>query len=135
MQRQSKDLLREYLRVRKRMLEERPRLFREFVKRIIGELGSNVSLILFGGHARAGLDSVEPRDYDLLIVVKEAHEIERVEKIIYKLKPRGLPVDIIVVSLRDLDKTIIRQMLRHHIVLYDPLVASIILGGHRDGSV
>ncbi len=121
MPRRSSDSLRKYLESRKRVLRERPKLFREFIEKLIETLGSRASIIVFGGRARVGLDSDEPRDYDLLIVVNDDEDPERIEELVHELRPRGLPMDVIVVRRSMLSNAVVKQMLRDRTVVHDPL--------------
>ncbi len=121
MRRGSESLWRRYLRERLRSIEARPSLFRRYIEELARHLGGRASVILFGGRARAGIDAVEPRDYDILLVVDEGVDPEYVEDTAYKLKPRGLPVDIVVVRRSELRDPVIQRMLSNHLVLHDPL--------------
>lgn len=117
------------MEARRRSLEERPRLFREFVEELKRVLGDRASLILFGGRARAGVEAVEPRDYDLLVVVRDEGEAAEVEELVYRVKPRRLPVDILVATVEWLETPLARQMLQSHVILHDPLNVKRVLGG------
>ncbi len=121
MPRESGDLLRKYLESRRRVLRERSKLFKEFVEKLIETLGSRASIIVFGGRARTGLDSEEPRDYDVLVVIEDNDNVEQIEKLVHRLRPKGVPMDIIVVRKGELRSAIAKQMLRERIVIHDPL--------------
>jgi len=121
MPRGSGDSLRKYLESRRRALRERPKLFREFVEKLIEALGCRASIIVFGGRARVGLDSEEPRDYDVLVVLEDSDDVEQVEELVHRLRPRGVPMDIIVVKRSTLRSAIAKQMLKERTVVHDPL--------------
>ncbi len=109
------------MRRRRRSLAERPRLFASYLEALRNSLGDAASIILFGGRAAVGPWRDEPRDYDLAIVVPDDVDPEEVEELARRLRPRGLPVDIIVLRLSQLRDPLIRQMLSRRLVLHDPL--------------
>jgi hypothetical protein len=121
MQRGSKSLLRKYLEARRRSLGERPGAIREFLERLVAVLGNEASIIVFGGRALYGIDADEPRDVDLLVEVEDAEDPSRVEEIVYRLKPKRLPADIIVAWKSELRSAIARRMLEHAVFVSDPL--------------
>ncbi len=121
MLRGSSDSLKKYLESRRSALRERPKLFRKFIEKLIETLGSRASIIVFGGRARVGLDSDEPRDYDVLVVIKDNDDVEQIEELVHRLRPKGVPMDIIVVRKSELRSAIAKQMLRDRIVIHDPL--------------
>ncbi len=113
--------MRRYLEARRRSLLNRPKLFREYISRLVRLLGGRASIIVFGGRSLAGIDSPEPRDYDILVVVPDDADVQRVEDEAYSVRPRGLPVDIVVVRVSDLSDPVVRQMLENSIIVHDPL--------------
>ena len=121
--------MRRYLEARRRTLAERPRLIREFLEKLASTLAGRASIIVFGGRAIAGLDSNEPRDLDLLIVVRDDDDPASVEELAYRLKPRELPADIIVARLSELQCGIARLMLRSAVLVSDPLGVRRLLDG------
>ncbi len=50
--------------------------------------------------------------------------MERVEDTAWRLKPRELPVDIIVAPVEWLETPLAKRMLRNRVILYDPLGVS-----------
>ena len=120
--------MKKYLEARRRSLRERPRLFNQFLERLREALGDRASIRVFGGRARAGLETDEPRDYDILVVVASKQEVEEAEETVYKLKPRKLPVDVIVASKEQLENPLARQMLKDRKTLHDPLNVEQVLG-------
>ncbi len=115
--------MRRYLLGRRRSLEERPRLFHEFVERLVEAFGGRVAIIVFGGRARIGLEVVEPRDYDVLVVVGDEVDPGEAEEVVSRVRPRGLPLDVIVVRREELERPspILARMLRDRVVVYDGL--------------
>ncbi len=113
--------MRRYLEARRRALRERPRIIREFLENLVSMLRNRASIVVFGGRAAAGLESDEPRDLDLLIVINDDDDPSEVEELVYRSKPRSLPVDIVVARRSELRNAIARQMLRARTVLCDPL--------------
>ena len=118
-----------YLEARRRALLERPRKAREFLEALKTALGTRASIIVFGGRALLGIEAAEPRDLDLLIVVRDDDDPEQVEELVYRLRPKGLPVDVIVARLSELlESSVARQMLEKRIVVHDPLGVEAELG-------
>jgi hypothetical protein len=76
---------------------------------------------VFGSWALYSIDADEPRDVDLLVVVEDAEDPSRVEEIVYRLKPKRLPADIIVARKSELRNAIARRMLEHAVFVSDPL--------------
>ena len=110
-----------YLEARRRNLKARPRLFNQFIEKLRETLGDQASIILFGGRATVGVDSDEPRDYDILVIVDNDRNVEQVEETVYKLKPKRLPVDVIIATKNQLKNPITSQMLKNRKTLHDPL--------------
>jgi len=113
--------LRRFLEHRRRALRDRPHLIEEYLRRLSTALGGRASIVVFGGRARTGLSSDEPRDLDLLIVVDDSDDPNEIEDLAHALRPRGLPTDIVVVRKRDLSTPLLRKMLSSYIVMHDPL--------------
>ncbi len=130
MQRRYVDSLRRYLEHRRRALSERPRILKEFLYNLVSVLGDRASIVVFGGRAVTGIESDEPRDLDLLIVVDDNDDPSQIEEIAYSLKPKNLPIDIVVARRSELRSPIARQMLRARIVIHDPLHIKDILNEH-----
>ncbi len=78
------------------------------------------AIILVGSRARG--DYLPYSDYDIVIVLEHVDDKLRLIEELRKLKPRGLSLDLIVVSLEEIHTDpIIRQMLTTHKILYDKL--------------
>ncbi len=93
------------------------KLFRGFINKLIVEFGEKISIVLFGSRGRG--DNKESSDYDLLIVLKEGEDKDRLQ--ILKLKPLSVPMDIIVVNPSELSNPVLKKMLKQSKVLYDGL--------------
>ncbi len=113
--------MRRYLEARRRALSERPRIIKDFLESLVFALRDRASIVVFGGRAATSLESDEPRDLDLLIVISDDDNPSEVEELVYQLKPRSLPVDIVVARRSELRSAIARQMLRARTILCDPL--------------
>ncbi len=123
MRRESSALLRRYLRFRTEVLRRRPKELRSFLSRLVEVLGDRASVIVFGGRgSEETLYSSEPRDLDVLIVVKGI-STEEVDELIRKLRPHGLPVDALIVSYEEFNPCdpLIKDMLRKHLIIHDGL--------------
>ncbi len=122
MRRKSYPLLGRYLRERRRLLSERPRVIKGFLDELSRALCSSSTVIVFGGRGSPDvLYTSEPRDLDLLIVT--SLDKDYVEKLVSSLKPKGLPVDLIVVSLEEYRSSmaLVEKMLSRSIVVCDGL--------------
>ncbi len=122
MARKLSNSLKEYLRSRRKVLGERPEKIRVFLENIIREIGSVSTIIVFGGRGDPDkLFSNEPRDLDLLILTSDDKEV--VEEKIYSLRPRGLPLDVIVLNLKEYRENtkLIKEMIKKSIIIHDGL--------------
>ncbi len=111
-----------YLEARRRTLVSRPRMIRKFLDGLARVLEGRASVTVFGGRAVADLETVEPRDLDVLTVVASDKDLYAIEELVYLLKPRGLPVDIIVAELDGLRNPIAWCMLSSRIVVVHDLL-------------
>ncbi len=125
--------LRRLLRARVEALRRRPALFQEYIEMLANLLDDVACIIVFGGRARVGLDSVEPRDYDVLIVASDRFSAEVLEVLAAATRPRGLPLDLLAVSIEDVaSNPLIAAMLREALVIHDGLgVCKLIVEGLR----
>ncbi len=122
MQKRSLAISRKYYMYRRKTLEERPKLIKEFLERLVEAIGEYSTIVVFGGRGDPRtLYSSEPRDLDVLVITTKP--VEEVEEKIYKLKPRRLPVDIVVIDKEHFNREdpLFKQMLRRHIVVHDRL--------------
>ncbi|OYT46662.1 MAG: hypothetical protein DRO18_02045 [Thermoprotei archaeon] len=114
--------MKNFLRSRANSLRKRPYLIRKFLNELVCLLGHEATVIVFGG--RGSLDTIyssEPRDLDLMVIVKD--NVSKAEELIYNVKPRTLPADIIVLKLDTFNpcKGVLRNMLKKHIIIHDGL--------------
>lgn len=103
------DRLKYYRFLRKRV-EQYEKLFAEFIKRVINDLRDKATLILFGSRARE--DHKESSDFDLMVII-ERGEMEKIslEEKLYRMKPRQVPIDILVIYDDELNNDVIKKML------------------------
>jgi len=94
-------------------------LLQEFVERVRLAYPRS-AIILVGSRARG--DHLPYSDYDVVVVLEHVDDKLRLIEELRKLKPRGLSLDLIVVSLEEIrTDPIIKQMLATRRVLYDGL--------------
>lgn len=93
-------------------------LLSEYVARISKSYPMS-TVLLFGSRARG--DYLPYSDYDVAVVMNDASDERDVMTKIRGLKPEGLPLDLTLLSISDLNDQVIRDMLRGCIVLYDGL--------------
>ncbi|MGC9105023.1 MAG: nucleotidyltransferase domain-containing protein [Thermoprotei archaeon] len=92
--------------------------FEEFVERVVQRYGGKVTVVLFGSRARG--DHWPSSDYDVAVILPSVDDPVEEAAEIYHLK-RGFPADIVVLTPKDLENSVIRQMLKDRKVLYDGL--------------
>lgn len=100
-------------------VRERHRLFESYVERIVGFFGGRVTLILFGSRARG--DEMLSSDYDLAVVVEGEVDVLGLTEILVKMRPRGLPVDVVVFQKEELGDPLVTRMLTPCRMLYNGL--------------
>ena len=116
-----KNYLKIYLRYRNRIIRERPLLIKKFLNELARILGSNATIIVFGGRgSRETLYASGPRDLDLLIIT--ILDPIKAEELVWSSKPRSLPANIIVIHTNDFKcNNIIKSMLKRSIIFHDGL--------------
>jgi len=77
------------------------------------------AVILFGSRARGGY--LPYSDFDLAVVLERVGDPLESIRSLRALKPRGLPLDLVVLEPRDLDDPLILKMLERCRILYDGL--------------
>jgi hypothetical protein len=75
--------------------------------------------VLFGSRARG--DYMPYSDYDIAVVFRKVTDERELMLRIRSLKPSGLPLDLLVLSVDDLSDPVIREMLKGCVILYDGL--------------
>ncbi len=110
--------LRRLLKARRDLLSRQNELLEEFVGRIARRFPKS-TIILFGSRGRG--EGRPDSDYDLLVVMDIGGD--RYERIVEvrSLKPRGISVDLLVLSPEEIEDPYYREMLRGSVILYDGL--------------
>ncbi|MEM4806118.1 MAG: nucleotidyltransferase domain-containing protein [Thermofilaceae archaeon] len=118
MRKKSLSGLSEYLRWRAELLKRQNELLDEFVKNVAERLG-RCAVLLFGSRARG--NHLPYSDFDIAIVVEEAVDKLSLIEELRALKPRGLPLDLIIFEREDLKSPVVKKMLEGAIIVYDSL--------------
>jgi len=93
-------------------------LFQNYIKLLIRKI-SRSTILIFGSRARG--DFVPYSDYDVAVILTFINDkLELIEKL-RRLKPKGLDLDLIVLSINDLRDPIVKSMLSDSKILYDGL--------------
>lgn len=106
------------LKSRARRLSEGQRLLRRYVE-VIAENYPRSTVVLFGSRARG--DELPYSDYDLAVILERVDDKLSLVEELRRLKPRGLPLDLIVVQADELSDPLIKGMLSEYKILYDGL--------------
>jgi len=77
------------------------------------------TIVLFGSRARG--DYMPYSDYDVAVVFRKVPDERELMLRIRGLKPGGLSLDLLVLSVDDLSDPVIREMLKGCVILYDGL--------------
>ncbi len=93
-------------------------LLKQFVERIIYKHPKS-TVLLIGSRARD--DHLPHSDYDVLIIIREVNDKIKLVEELRKLKPLGLNLDLMVITLDELEDPITKQMISKCKVLYDGL--------------
>ncbi|OYT38454.1 MAG: hypothetical protein B6U89_05900 [Desulfurococcales archaeon ex4484_58] len=123
MEKKSSNLLKKYLKSRKKVLSERPVKIKVFLEEIIREIGDASTIIVFGGRGDPSkLFSTEPRDLDLLIITRS--DKDYVEEKISRLRPKGLTLDVIVININEYreQNKLLKKILEKSIIIHDGLM-------------
>jgi len=111
-------LRKRFLKSRARKIKEEDRLLREYVKEISGRYPKS-AILLFGSRARG--DHLPYSDYDVAVVLEKIEDKLALIEELRRLKPRGLPLDLLVFQVDELSDPLISGMLKKCRVLYDGL--------------
>jgi hypothetical protein len=93
-------------------------LLRGFASRVSSEYPSS-TIVLFGSRARGNY--MPYSDYDAAVVFRKVPDERELMLRIRGLKPDGLSLDLLVLSVDDLSDPVIREMLKGCVILYDGL--------------
>ncbi len=107
-----------YLAEKKRISEK---LLREYVDKLRSTIPRS-TILLFGSRARG--EQVPYSDYDIAVILENVEDRIKIVENLRRLKPRGLNLDLIVLSVSDLEDPIIREMLKNSIKLHNGLHTS-----------
>jgi len=94
------------------------RLLTEYVKRLKEEMPKS-TILLFGSRARG--NSLPYSDYDIAVIFdKVKDKIEMVERL-RRLKPKGIDLDLIILSVDEIKDPLVKKMLEGSKILYNGL--------------
>ena len=96
-------------------------LLREYVSRLRVIL-KDCTVVLFGSRARG--THLPHSDYDVCVILRKVSDNEKINLIeqLRRLKPPGLSLDLVVVSVDEvLNDRLVQDMLRNCVILYDGL--------------
>ena len=114
----SSGLRRKLLKSKAKRIKESEKLLCEYVEKISNAYPKS-TVILFGSRARG--DHLPYSDYDIAVVLEEVKDKLTTIVTLRKLKPRGLPLDLLVFQVDELSDPLILEMLKKCKVLYDGL--------------
>ena len=77
------------------------------------------TILLFGSRARG--DFVPYSDYDIAVILRSVNDKLKVIERLRRLKPEGIDLDLIVLSVDDLRDPLIRSMLSDRKILHNGL--------------
>jgi len=108
-----------YYRFLRERVKRFEREFDDFIRVLINRFGEDVSIVLFGSRGRN--DNRESSDFDMIVVVK--NNIDRLDfaEKLYAFKPKGIPIDIPVIHIKELNESTIKKMISGGIVIHDGL--------------
>ena len=118
MQKKYYNLQKKFLRDRQRKLANWSSLFEKFVNDAVSYLGKKVTLILIGSRARGDYESYS--DFDLVVFYDSIDE-EKLFEVLNKLRPKGVPIELITVHISAFDDPLIQKMLKGGKVLHNGL--------------
>ncbi|RLG46996.1 MAG: nucleotidyltransferase domain-containing protein [Thermoproteota archaeon] len=93
--------------------------FSDYVERLKVKLGHKSTILLFG--SRASGKARESSDFDVAVILPEIEDKLALLYELIRIRPEGLPVDVVALSLEELYDPIFRKMLDPCIILYDGL--------------
>ncbi|MCD6510482.1 MAG: nucleotidyltransferase domain-containing protein [Thermoprotei archaeon] len=93
-------------------------LLQEYIRRLVREMPMS-TILLFGSRARG--DFVPYSDYDIAVILRSVNDKLKVIERLRRLKPEGIDLDLIVLSVDDLRDPLIRSMLSDRKILHNGL--------------
>jgi len=117
----SSGLRRRLLRARRERVRGWSELLALYVERI-KSLYPKSQIVLFGSRARG--DELPYSDFDIAVILDEPGDKLRLTEELRKLKPRGLPLDLLVLNSEELKDPLVACMLKGGRTLYDGLRAA-----------
>ena len=108
-------------RLLKRLAEKkrkRKQLLEEYV-RLLSNMYPKSLILLFGSRSRG--EELPYSDYDLAVVLEEINDYIEETHRMRLLKPRGISVDLLALTVRDLEDPLIFKMLQDAIPIYNGL--------------
>lgn len=118
MQGDSSGSLSRFLRTLARYVKDGDNLLREYVNRLVKEIPES-TIVLFGSRARG--DYLPNSDYDVAVILRHITDARNELLKLRSLKPEGLFLDLIILSIDEIDDPIIKEMLEGCKLLYDGL--------------
>ncbi len=111
-------LRKKLLKSRARKIRERRKLLYSYVDNISSSYPKS-TIVLFGSRARG--DFLPYSDYDIAVILEKIEDkFAAIEKL-RRIKPLGLPLDLLVIQVDELSDPLVSKMLEKSIVLYDGL--------------
>jgi len=111
-------LRRKLLKSRARKIRDSEKLLHEYVRRISERYPESI-VVLFGSRARG--DNFPYSDYDIAVILRRVdNKFSTIEEL-RRLKPRGLPLDLLVIQVNELSDPLILGMFKKCRVLYNGL--------------
>ena len=110
------------MEARLRRLRAAGEMLREFSEAAARMLGDSATLVLFGSRARG--EAGPASDYDVAAIFAErpsGDEYWRLLSEIRSAKPAGLPLDVVLLGLEELEDPLVRRMLDGCVILHDGL--------------
>ena len=95
------------------------RLFEDYTRTLIGLFNGEVTLVLFGSRAEGA--HRESSDFDLAVILPLVADPLELTCELCQLRPRGLPVDLLVLEVSELEDPIVKKMLAKRVVIHDGL--------------
>ncbi len=106
------------LRSSSEKLKRRDDLLASYVERIVETYPRSV-VVLFGSRSRG--EELPHSDYDVAVILKSVRDKLSTIEELRKLKPRGLPLDLLVFSVDELSDPMVKKMLRGCRILHNGL--------------